>query len=56
MQGEFDRSDAIEKGTYLRQRFDVVIIHYGIHPPIMNRTLAISVSSRKNWKRPSYMI
>ena len=46
MQGEFDRPGAVEKGTHLWQCFDVVIIHDGIHPSIMNRTQAISVSSR----------
>ena len=46
MQGEFDRPGAVEKSTHLWQCFDVVIIHDGIHPSIMNRTQAISVSSR----------
>ncbi len=46
VKGEFDRAGAIEKRTDLRQCFDVVVIHDGIHPSIMNRVQASSVSFR----------
>jgi hypothetical protein len=46
MHREFDRPGAVEKGAYLRQCFDVVVIHDGIHPSIMNRNQASSVSFR----------
>ena len=40
------RAGSVEKGSYLRQCFYVVVIHDDIHPSIMNKTQAGSVSSR----------
>ncbi len=45
-EGKLDRLSAIQKGTDLRECGDVLVIHDGIHPSIMNRTQAISVSFR----------
>ena len=39
-------TNMVEKGAYLRQCFDVVIIHDGIHPSIINTDQAGSVSFR----------
>ena len=37
---------AFKKGMHLRQCFYVTVIHDGIHPSIMNRNQAMSVSFR----------
>ena len=45
-EGKLDRLGAIQKGTDLRECGDVSVIHDGIHPSIMTRDQATSVSIR----------
>ena len=45
-EGKLDRLSAIQKGTDLRECGDVLVIHDGIHPSIMTRDQATSVSFR----------
>ena len=46
LEGKLDRLGAIQKGTDLRERGEVLVIHDGIHPSIMTRDQTTSVSFR----------